>query len=245
MTIRWDAQRYATALRRDNERLARAAARGLDLTVPSCPGWAMSDLVWHLGEIESVWSQIVAGRLTDWRDVVGPDRPDDLEMLDWFRATSTGLADLLEHADPREEVWSWSAQKDVAFVQRRVAHEAAVHTWDAVSAVGPREPIDADLAADGIDELIEIFLPLGVTRSMDPGPYSVSLRANDGPSRWWLEVRGGELSTSRGELVADVVVSGSASDLLLLLWRRVKPTDVSVEGELTALDRLVARTGSE
>jgi uncharacterized protein (TIGR03083 family) len=244
MTIRWDAERYATALRRDNERVARAAAQGLDLAVPSCPGWTMSDLVWHLGEVESFWAEIVSRRLTDWRAVVKPDRPDDRALVEWFRATATtGAADLLELADPHTEVWSWSSQKDVAFVQRRMAHEAALHTWDAVAAMGSREPLDADLAVDGIDEFIDLHMPAGVREAADAGPYSVALRATDRPARWWLEVRGGELSASRSELVADAVVSATASDLLLLLWRRIAATEVSVGGEPTALDRLVERTG--
>ncbi len=243
MAITWDAQCYATALRRDNERFARAAAHGLDLAVPSCPGWAMRDIVWHLGEVESFWGQIVARRLTDWRDAVPPERAEDSALVEWFRATSTGVADLLEHADPCEEVWSWSSQKDVAFVQRRMAHEAAVHTWDAVSAVRPAEAIDADLAVDGIDEFIDLHMPAGIRDPVDAGPYSVALRATDRPARWWLEVRGGDLSTSRSELVADAVVSSTASDLLLLLWRRVSPAEIAVDGEPTALDRLLARTG--
>ena len=148
----------------------------------------------------------------------------------------------MDSADPRDEVWSWSAQKDVAFVQRRMAHEAAVHTWDAVGAVGAREPIDADLAVDGIDEYVDLFMPVWVRQPVDPGPYSVSLRASDRPTRWWLEVRHGELSTSRGGLVADAIVSGTASDLLLLLWGRAEPAALDLEGEQTALDRLLART---
>ena len=98
-------------------------------------------------------------------------------------------------------------------MQRRMAQEAAVHTWDAVGATGDREPIDADLAVDGIDEYIDLFMPVWLRQPVDPGPYSVSLRASDRPARWWLEVRNGELSTSRGELVADATVSATASNL--------------------------------
>ena len=55
-------------------------------------------------------------------------------------------------------------------------------------------------------------------------------------------MRHGELSTSRAGLVADAIVSGTASDLLLLFWGRVAPEVLEVEGEPTALDRLLART---
>ena len=242
MATSWDAHAYADSLRRDDERLLRTAQRRLAAPVPSCPDWTMADLVFHVGRVHSFWGQIVAGRLTDARDAVETERPADDALLDWFRETCHSVADLLDHAYPGDEVWSWSAQKDVAFVQRRMAHEAAVHTWDAVGAVGAREPIGADLAVDGIDEYVDLFMPALVRQPVDPGPYSVSLRASDRPTRWWLEVRHGELSTSRGGLVADVIVSGTASDLLLLLWGRAEPAALDLEGEPTALARLIDRT---
>ena len=202
----------------------------------------MADLVFHVGQVHGFWGQIVAGRLTDVRDAVPVERPPDEGLLAWFGETCGSVADLLDHADPRDEVWSWSAQKDVAFVQRRMAHEAAVHTWDAVGALGAPEPIDPDLAVDGIDEYIDLFMPAFVRQPVDPGPYSVSLRASDRPARWWLDVRHGELSTSRSGLVADVIVDGTASDLLLLLWGRADAGLLDLDGEPTALERLLART---
>ncbi len=242
MATTWDAHAYAASLRRDDERLLRAAQRRLGVPVPSCPDWTMADLVYHLGWVHSFWGQIVAGRLTDVGDYVHPERPADDALLDWFGETCASVADVLDHANPSDEVWSWSAQKDVAFVQRRMTHEAAVHTWDAVGAVGDPEPIDADLAVDGIDEYIDLFMPVWVRQPVDAGPYSVSLRASDRSTRWWLEVRHGELSTSRGGLVADAIVSGTASDLLLLLWGRAEPAALDLEGEPTALQRLIERT---
>lgn len=242
MATSWDAHAYAASLRRDDERLLRAAQGRLGAPVPSCPDWSMADLVFHVGRVHSFWGQIVSGRLTAASDASHIERPADDALLDWFRETCESVADLLDHADPRDEVWSWSAQKDVAFVQRRTAHEAAVHAWDAVGAVGAREAIDADLAVDGIDEYIDLFMPVRVRQPVDPGPYSVSLRASDRPTRWWLEVRHGELSTSRGGLVADAIVSGTASDLLLLLWGRAEPAALDLEGEPTALERLIERT---
>ena len=175
MAITWDAQRYAASLRHDDARIVRAAASGLDVRVPSCPEWTMSDLVWHVGWVHSFWGQIVARRLTQPSDVVMPERPEDEKLVDWFGELSGDTADVLEHADPADEVFTWAAQKDVAFVQRRMAQEVTVHAWDAVGAAGDPEPVDADLAVDGIDEYIELFMPVWVRQPVDPGPYSVAL----------------------------------------------------------------------
>ena len=38
--------------------LARAA--DLDVLVPSCPGWTVSDLVYHLADVQHCWASIVA-----------------------------------------------------------------------------------------------------------------------------------------------------------------------------------------
>ena len=67
MATSWDAHAYADSLRRDDERLLRAAQRRLSVPVPSCPDWTMADLVFHVGRVHSFWGQIVAGRLTDAR----------------------------------------------------------------------------------------------------------------------------------------------------------------------------------
>jgi MDMPI C-terminal domain len=37
-------------------------------------------------------------------------------------------------------------------------------------------------------------------------------------------------------------VQGTASDLLLLLWRRRSPADVTVFGDVSVLDRFLIRT---
>jgi len=240
--MRWDAQAYAQSLRKDDARIVGAAQRGLERVVPSCPDWTMADLVFHVGWVTSFWGQIAAGRLMQPGDVSFPERPEDGELLDWFQGTTDSFTNVLEEANPSDEVWSWSAQKDVAFVQRRMAHEVAVHAWDAVGAVGAVEPVDADLAVDGIDEYIDLFMPVWVRQPVDPGPYSVLLRASDRPARWWLEVRNGELSTSHGDLAADAVVVGSVSELLLTLWGRTDLASARVEGERTALERLIDRT---
>ena len=49
-----------------------------------------------------------------------------------------------------------------------------------------------------------------------------------------------ELSTSHGDLVADAVVTGTASDLMLTLWGRTDLSTAQVEGERTALGWVLA-----
>ena len=45
-----------------------------------------------------------------------------------------------------------------------MTHESAVHRYDAQRAHGLAQPIDADLACDGMDELVDLLLPRIVRR---------------------------------------------------------------------------------
>ena len=87
-------------------------------------------------------------------------------------------------------MWSWSAQKDVGFIQRRMAQESAVHRWDAELAVGAPNPIDADLAVDGVDEFLTLFLP--AEEESLAGPIDrVRLETTDRDAGWTVTVGDG------------------------------------------------------
>ena len=122
---------------------AAAGAVPLDAAVPACPDWTVADLVYHLGEVHHFWGE-VAGRRLASPDVDVPERPAPEELIAWGRAQAARLHETLAAADPATAVWTWASQKDVAFIQRRMAQETAVHRWDAESAGGTARPIDAD-----------------------------------------------------------------------------------------------------
>ena len=71
---------------------------------------------------------------------------------------------------------------------------------------------------------------------------SVHLHATDTDGEWLVIEAGDRLAFTRGHAKADAAARGTASDLLLLLWRRRGPGDVEVHGDAAVLDRLLART---
>ena len=148
---------------------------------------------------------------------------------------------MLANIDPRTYVWTWSAQKNAAFVQRRMAHESAVHRVDAELAAGFRRPIAADLAADGVDEFLEFFFASEHDERSEPGE-SIHLHSTDCGDEWLVTVRDGVVTTEREHAKGDAAVRAGVSDLLLLLWRRLRPDDVEVLGDRKALERFLART---
>ena len=231
---------YVSAILEEFDALAQAAALDLTVQVPSCPDWTTADLVYHVGDVYWSWRAVVEGRRTESSTGEFAPRPADAELVDWATGEAQQLAHLLANTDPHTHVWTWAPQKDVAFVQRRMAQETAVHRVDAEIAAGFRRPIPPDLAADGIDEFLEFFLPDEPERLAGPGE-SVHLHATDSGDEWLVTVKDGAVETVREHAKGDAAVRAPVSDLLLLLWRRVPAGDVEILGDRAALDRFLAR----
>lgn len=230
-----DRTAYVAALRRDAARLSDAAT-DLSRPVPACPGWDVAELLWHTGEVHYFWRQIASGAIGGPDDYTMPARPADDELARWFRDGAEALAAVLADLDPGAPAWSWTEQQDAGFVQRRMAHETAVHCWDALSAGGRDEPVERELAVDGIDEFLTFFLP-GTPEGVDA---DVHLHATDGDGEWLITVAGGAWRIERAHTKAPAAVRGTASDLLLLLWRRKRPESLQVFGDAERLGRFLA-----
>ncbi|GJO11708.1 hypothetical protein DSM43518_04056 [Mycobacterium marinum] len=229
---------YLAALRRDGDRIVSVSEAGLDRPVPSCAGWTIADLIWHVGVVHTFWRQVAVGAITGPETYQEPARPPNL--VDWFRDGVAETSDALAGIDPAVPAWTWGRRQDVGFIRRRVAHETAVHCWDAVTAVGPEEPIESNLAADGVSEFIDDVLP-AMSKDL-AGPFqTISLRACDTDTQWTVRVGDGHCHAMPIETVADATVSATASDLVLLLWGRRRPDRVDVDGAAEALRRFLAR----
>jgi len=213
---------YLDHLRRSSQRLVDTADGHLADVVPGCPGWNVADLAYHVGRVDDFWTAMATGG--DPEQYVRPPQPADDEVVAWFAAQADRLADTLTAADPATPAWSFWGTRDVAFVRRRIAHETAVHAWDAGDAAGSPEPLDPALAVDGIDEFFEIFSPLTPGTPVAP-VTTVHLHATDAEGEWLVSVGGGQFEIEHGHAKGDVAVRASASDLLLLLWNRVELAD--------------------
>ncbi|HKS47276.1 MAG TPA: maleylpyruvate isomerase family mycothiol-dependent enzyme [Amycolatopsis sp.] len=223
---------YLAALRRDGARLAEAAT-DLARAVPSCPEWDVAELVWHTGEVHSFWREIATGGTPDGYTL--PERPSNPGLLPWFTEGVEATAALLEKLDPEQPAWSWAAQRNVRFIQRRMAQETAVHCWDALAAAGRDEPVERGLAADGIDEFLTFFLPEAAPEHID-----VHLHATDASGEWLIRAGAEGWRIGHEHAKAAVAVRGTASDLLLLLWRRKRPVALETFGDTGMLEVFLA-----
>lgn len=238
---------FGTLLERIEDRSAalRTAAgkAGARARVPGCPDWAVADLVAHLGGVQRFWAAAVAagrpaadaagappqavGLPPDEDAVPGREPPRDPgELLAWSAESTLVLIDALRAAGPDTVCWTWWAESGNPStswaVARHQVQEAAVHARDAQEAADAPEAVPREVALDGVDEFLHVGLG-----SMDGWPHSparVAVVADEGPA-WTLILDGTGASAIRrppGEgPQAGATLSGSASDLLLGLYRRV------------------------
>jgi uncharacterized protein (TIGR03083 family) len=235
--------RYLDLLLSDTERIAVACESGeLSAPVPSCPGWTLADLAEHVGEVHRFWHWVVREDVQQVRRDTSVPReppPEGAAVGQWLRDGVAELLPLLRAGDPSTPLWSWTSQRDLAFVQRRLPQETAVHRWDAESVLGVGGPIATDLAVDGIEEF---FLLVGGGDAGE-GRERVRLRASDAGLAWVTDVVGGRqvVADSVGDDGAEAELVGPASELLLVLWRRKTPAAVQIHGDPSSVGRFLDR----
>jgi len=230
-------------LARDGNAFADSCVEaGLEAAVASCPGWTVSDLLWHLAEVHHFWRTIVGEQRTTWEGYEQPPRPADPELVEFYRNGLEETVTILAAAHPAQANWTWSHQRDAGFVMRRMAHETAVHLWDARRAAGREQAMDGELASDGIDEFLDHFLSgdAGIT---DVVGGSVHLHCTDVAGEWTVRpaAEGGFVLT-REHAKGDAAMRGPASDLLLVLWRRRAIDTIDVVGDPDVAARFVAHS---
>jgi uncharacterized protein (TIGR03083 family) len=237
-------QEYADAVRAETAALVVAAeAAGSGAAVPSCPDWTVSDLLAHIGRVQNWAASVIEARTTDpvrFRDLEKP--PEDAAgRLAYVRAGGPRLADALAAVDPHTPIWTFATEGagagTAAFWQRRQAHEAAVHRYDAELAAGTPGPVDGARAADGLDELLTIMGPRAFGDGPDGAPATLHLHCTDRDGEWLVRFGAGGYEVERVHAKGDVAVRGMASDLFLFAANRRGTDGLEVFGDDAVLAR--------
>jgi uncharacterized protein (TIGR03083 family) len=241
--------------------LRSVVASGADLaaTVPTCPDWTLEDLVRHVGGALR-WAALLvarrAGENIPDEDVPlfgGPEERGDAGALDaWLEEAGRLLTEALRGAEPDTPVWSWYVDRTAGFWARRMGNEVAVHRADAALAAGTPYEVEPEVAADVVEEWLEIVR--FAQRNPDDadgaalrqGGRTLRLEATDAPAglgaRWLIDLADGGLAWRRdgagggsaagdgagggsaaAEDAADVVLRGPLTAVMLAFQRRLAP----------------------
>jgi uncharacterized protein (TIGR03083 family) len=232
--------RLLECLTLDAERVARTDERALDTPVPWCGDWRTEDLIGHLGSVQR-WATALSSSPGTWvkrRDMEAP--PTGSAVLAWYADGLEPMRRALDGVDLDVAVKTWAGDQPRRWWLRRLAHETAVHRWDASAATNPTDvtPVEGDLAIDGIDELFEFFLPLFAEKLAGPDA-TMHLHATDDDGEWMVTFSATGIDVAREHDKGDVAVRAPASELLLLLWNRRRPDDLGGEvfGDVAVVER--------
>jgi uncharacterized protein (TIGR03083 family) len=253
---RFPTDRAVAAIERETARVVEIARSG-DRAVPvaTCGTWTLADLTWHLAEVQDFWAWIVGERAQAPDAYPEPVRPADDALADALEGNAARLVRTLRDSDPASVCWSWAAEQTVGFTMRRQAHEALIHRVDAELAVDARSDIDAELAADGVDELISVFLAevpdWASFRASDDavevtlaGVASAGWRCRFGRMTGTSPASGRTYDLDAVELDDAAPVGaqlrGHADDLDLWLWGRAPIDRLDVVGDMDLVHRLRA-----
>lgn len=239
-------EEHLDALAVSGRRLAdRVSAVPPTTAVPTCPQWTVTDLLAHQAMVHRWATAHVTGGDPD---TVPRHRALAEQTSDLLGYYSEGLDTLIAGlraapADLRAMTFLKDAPPPRDFWARRQAHETTIHSVDAVAAALGQVPradeiepaIGADLAADGIDELLCGFVTRGRSRVAVERPVLVQVRPTDADDAWSVRI-GATVETARdtSDEPADAVFHGSAAQLYVGLWNR--GDEIAVDGDASLLE---------
>jgi uncharacterized protein (TIGR03083 family) len=227
------------------ERTAAELAAVLDrvdpaAAVPNCPGWTLADLALHIGAGQRWAASIVLSGVFQKRPEV---LRTTISWADWYAGTTAALTAALRAVDPDEPCWNFApVDQRAGFWSRRRMHETVIHLVDAVQAEAPPDQraasglavVPAAIGADGVDEVLGVFLPRMLARGAEPAvTRQVGIRATDTGDEWTLTPvpAGDRPRVDRGQATGEAVVSGTAAELDLCLWKRLPAEVLAVDGD--------------
>lgn len=239
--------RYIELLRTEGDLLASTAMRDVTAPVPACPGWDVREAVRHTGSVyRHKVACITLGREPKEREwSTGPPRERD--AVRWFRESLGMLLMALSSRHPQDPAYTWwPAEQTVGFWARRMALETVVHRADVETAFGPISVIAPDLAVDGIDEVLQIFLTRAVTPEGTEVPKpdepqgSIAVRAGGGA--WTVRLRTDRVMVEGDTpYTTDASLGGDAGEVLMYLWGRGPVEPLDCDGDVALVHSLRRR----
>jgi uncharacterized protein (TIGR03083 family) len=236
---------YAAIISEQSARIVTAYERDPRAAVPWSERWTVGTVARHVAGTHHVVSEVIRGRpVADFSlfgDLQTPAK-DSPEFASWFRSGTAALLEQFSSAPGEDECWSWFAPgARVGWWARRMTFEAVVHRFDTDAAQQRVFSVGSDVAADGVDEYLDVFVAASRASHNAPSGPTVAFECTDCDGRWWLSLsETGHRSVSRDPCAVSVRIRATAQQLLLMLWGRVpmsESAEVEVSGDVEQLDR--------
>ncbi|MEX2405755.1 MAG: maleylpyruvate isomerase family mycothiol-dependent enzyme [Actinomycetota bacterium] len=231
---------YVEHVRQDGQRLADSASGSLSNAVPSCPGWTVRDLVSHVAGVYE--HKIACTELGCAPDPWPPEWPADRDPLEWLGDAHQRLLAMFASSSPStpSATW-WPPDQTVGFWARRMAQETAVHRIDGELAVGSPTPVDAELAVDGVDEILVIMLAGDWSDEPDDAATGQTVAISTGGRTWRVTLERESVSIAEEAGDTDATLGGDPSDVLLWLWGRSPDERLTRSGDEATIRLLRSR----
>ena len=236
---------YLSIISDETSRIVSAYERDRSAKVPWSDRWTVGTVARHVAGTHHVVAEVVRGRPDAdfglFAELQTPPK-DSPDFVDWFRSGTASLLKQLSSVPADDECWSWfEPGRRVGWWARRMAFEAVVHRSDTDAAQGWDFSVSPEIAADGIDEFLDVFVAASRAAQDAPAGPTMNFECSDRGDRWWLDLseQGGR-SVSRTPRPASVRIRGTAEQLLLVVWGRIPASDavaVEVSGDVGVLDR--------
>ena len=236
---------HLSTIEADAARIRAAYDIDRDARIPWSDRWTVRSVARHVAGAHHVVAGIIHGRPTaDFGLFDSLEQPpkDDPGFPAWFAAGTDALCDALRSTDLDEPCWtSMPAGRGVRYWLRRLTHETLVHRWDAELGAGmDHAPVDALVAADGVDEYLTLAVPLIRKGRRSPAGPAVHISCTDVEGSWHLQFDGdGGCRVSVASVPVAGTLRGPAVGLLLLLYARESLAEAGVEfdGDPSILER--------
>ncbi|GAA1923086.1 maleylpyruvate isomerase family mycothiol-dependent enzyme [Streptantibioticus ferralitis] len=240
-----DHETYCSHIIGETDRLRQTLhGADLDANVPTCPEWTLRKLVEHLSGAHRLAEEVVRTRVVE-RDIQqvmsrSHSAPESAEELgDWLGEGAELLVAALREAGADTKVWTWTAHQRSGFWARRMACETLVHRADASIAVGGPYQASPELAADAVDEFLEIITsPAAIAfrpelAKLRGNGQTIHLHATDTPAEvaaeWLIERKPDGVVWRREHGKGDVALRGPLTEVLLAYYRRLPLDDERLE----------------
>tara|TARA_Y100000768_G_scaffold262745_1_gene200359 strand:- start:20916 stop:21656 length:741 start_codon:yes stop_codon:yes gene_type:complete len=233
---------YRTSFRKSTHRIAELASEDLQADIPHIRNWDAGEALVHVGLVFSFVGQSITQGAPISDQGVAPwandpaNQPDKSDLGQWFTEVAETLDATIWSHQEDEEVWTSSKQTDTAkFWMRRMTQEAEMHRWDIEAAYGDSQPINPDLAVDGVDEFYDFFVEERLSTAFS-GDGSVHLHATDADGEWMITRNEAGVIVEKKHGKGDVAARGRASDLLLFVWNRQSHSVLETFGNTELLE---------